>query len=246
MIQIAVCDDDIQELEYMHRLVEEYLRENPQLDAGVRRFQSSYDLLDAISERGRYDLYLLDILMPGANGIEAGEEIRKKDAAAVIVYLTSSKDYALDSYHVRARGYLLKPVGAEELFPLLNEILAELETEDEKRLLVKTAGRVEALSFHRLLYAEQCNHRLRCVLRDGGLVESVAMREGLDGMAAPLLADGRFLKISASCVVNMQYIRAVTPNGFQMADGKTLAITRNFVDARQKYMDYILERGRQK
>ena len=46
------------------------------LPSGMRKFQSSYDLLEAIDARGRFDLYLLDILMPEVNGIEAGAAIR--------------------------------------------------------------------------------------------------------------------------------------------------------------------------
>lgn len=69
MIQIAVCDDDIQELECMYQLVEEYLQENPQLDTGVRRFRSSYDLRDGeklaitrnfVDARPKYMDYLLE------------------------------------------------------------------------------------------------------------------------------------------------------------------------------------------
>lgn len=246
MLQIAICDDHIGELEHTYQLVREYLKDKPELDAGVRQFQSSYDLLEAISERGRFNLYLLDILMPGTNGIEVGEAIRKKDAAAMIVYLTSSRDYAVDSYQVRARGYLLKPFDKETLFPLMDEVLAELDTADAKRLVVKTASKVETLPFNRLLYAEHCNRRLCCAMQDGKMVESILLREGLDLMIAPLLSDGRFLKVSASCVVNMQYIRAVTASGFLMSDGKELAITRGFSNARQKYMEYLLERGTMK
>jgi two-component system LytT family response regulator len=243
MLQFAICDDDIGELEHTHRLVESYLKEKPELDAGVRRFQSSYDLLDAISKRGRYDLYLLDILMPYINGIEVGEAIRKKDAAAVIVYLSSSRDYAVESYHVRAGGYLLKPFGREALFPLLDEILVDLAASDTNRLIMKTTNRVESLPLNQILYTELNNRRLCCAMLDAPPVESILLREGLDQMLAPLLSDGRFLKISASCVVNMQYIRAVTADGFQMSDGRVLTITRGFSDTRQKYMEYILERG---
>ncbi|MDD3404227.1 MAG: DNA-binding response regulator, partial [Hespellia sp.] len=110
--------------------------------------------------------------------------------------------------------------------------------------MVKTANRVESLPLNRILYTELNNRRLCCAVLGAPPVESILLREGLDQMLAPLLSDRRFLKISASCVVNMQYIRAVTADGFQMSDGRVLTITRGFSDTRQKYMEYILERGR--
>lgn len=242
MLQIAVCDDDIKELELTHQLIAEYLKERPELDANVRRFQSSYDLLEAISEKKRYDLYLLDILMPYTNGIEVGEAIRQKDDAAVIIYLTSSRDHAVDSYHVRARHYMLKPLRQEQLFPVLDEVLAEIDKADLRRLLVKTTSKIEVLPFNRLLYAQLCNHRLCCVMQDGQRVESITMREGFDVIIAPLLEDERFLKISVSCIVNMHYIRGITAKSFRMSDGRELTISRSFSGARQNYIDYILKR----
>lgn len=243
MIHIAICDDCIEALGKTARLVDTYLKARPKLEASVRRFQSSYDLLDAIEARGRYDLYLLDILMPGSNGIEVGEAIRQKDAAAVILYLTSSKDFAVDSYSVRARGYLLKPFDEKELFPLLTEILGEMVAADARRLIIHTQNKIVTAPYNQILYVQYYNHRLVCRLADDSACESITLRESFTQAAAPLLQDGRFLQISSSDIVNMQYVRSVSAKSMLMADGKNLTVTRSFSHAKQKYMGYILERG---
>ena len=71
-------------------------------------------------------------------------------------------------------------------------------------------------------------------------------REPFEKIVQPLLDDRRFVKISASFLVNMQYIRAVTPKSFIMdipSAHTELTITRGYSEARQTYIDYMLERG---
>ena len=78
-------------------------------------------MLDAAREEP-FSLYLLDILMPGVDGLAAAREIRTFDEAAQIVFLTTSPGFAYESYGVRALDYLLKPVDEELLFALLDKL----------------------------------------------------------------------------------------------------------------------------
>ena len=57
-----------------------------------------------------YDVFLLDIYMHNMSGIQVAEEIRKKDKYVLIIFITSSKDYAVEVYRVHASDYLLKPI----------------------------------------------------------------------------------------------------------------------------------------
>ena len=66
------------------------------------------EFLEAFEEH--YDIYLLDVVMPGLNGIELAKEIRSSDKAADIIFLTSSPEFAVESYTVKASNYLVKPV----------------------------------------------------------------------------------------------------------------------------------------
>ena len=243
MLQIAICDDEIKELERTCVMVERYREQKPELDISLRKFASSYDLLEAIDARGRFDVYLLDILMPNINGIEAGAAIRQKDGAAVLVYLTSSPDFALDSYQVEAQGYLLKPFSEQALFQILNKVVERLEAEDAKRLQVHTEKGIETIPFCRLSYVETYNRRLYCHLTDGNTVESLTLRSRFDEMIKPLYSDGRFVQTTASFIVNMQHIRSVVKKGVVMADGTEVPISRTFVKARKIYLNYLLERG---
>lgn len=55
-------------------------------------------------------MYLLDIVMPHLTGIETAKRIRARGETAEIMFLTTSREYALDAFSVKASDYLLKPL----------------------------------------------------------------------------------------------------------------------------------------
>lgn len=243
MLTIAIVDDDIKDLDFTWKMVLAYLKERTEYEVCVRRFQSSYDLLESVDAKGSFNIYIMDIMMPVLDGIEVGKTIRQKDGSAAILYLTNSQDYAYYAYRVKAHAYLLKPVVKEELFSALDEILDRLSMKETKNFIINNRKETRSLSFSSLLYVEYYNHRLRCHLTDGAIVESSQYRASFDEVTAPLTCDRRFVKISSSHIVNIQYVMSISKNIFKMADGASLNITRTYVGARKKYFDYIMERG---
>ena len=117
---IAVCDDQIEELETLASLLHLWQAERQKV-LRFKMFRSAAELLDAARNEA-FTLYLLDVMMPGTDGLEAAREIRSFDDAVGIVFLTSSPNFAYESYSVRALDYLLKPISAKLLFPLLDQL----------------------------------------------------------------------------------------------------------------------------
>ena len=126
MIQIAICDDDAGELEKAGALLETYCGLHRDADMVCRRFSSGAELLACVNTGVLFDIYLLDILMPGLTGIEVGAAIRETDRDAAIVFLSSSDEFGVTSYRVRAYDYLIKPVEEANLFPTLDELLKQI------------------------------------------------------------------------------------------------------------------------
>ena len=90
MIQIGFCDDDPSVLDELHELLGSYRAEH-NADIAPTAFQSPFELLASIEKGARFDILLLDVLMPGENGIEAAREIRQYDSNVKIIFLTSSQ-----------------------------------------------------------------------------------------------------------------------------------------------------------
>lgn len=138
-MKIAICDDDLTELNRITAFLDEYSKTN-RLPLTCKTFCSSIELASTAMQES-YDLYLLDILMPALNGIELAREIRNFDRAADLIFLTSSPEYAVDSYTVKASDYLLKPVQKKRFFAALDDILEQKERLLEKSIFFKIVSR---------------------------------------------------------------------------------------------------------
>ena len=91
----------------------------------------------AIEGGARFDVLLLDVLMPGENGIDAAAEIRNYDRDVKIIFLTSSPEFAVQSYSVDAYFYQLKPIWAESFYRLMDSVLATCEKEQADSLILR-------------------------------------------------------------------------------------------------------------
>ena len=117
---IAICDNQPEELAHITALLHTW-QETYHTSVRWKTFQTASDLLDT-AKKEHFTLFLLDILMPGINGMAAAKEIRSFDETTTIVFLSTSPSFAYQSYSVQAMQYLLKPITAELLFPILDQL----------------------------------------------------------------------------------------------------------------------------
>ena len=106
MIRLAVCDDDPIFLSQAGELARCFL-DTQKIPASVSCYPDAESLLEA---RAHCDIYLLDILMPGLDGIALAKELERRDQDFCVIYLTTSEEYALEAFSVDALQYLVKPV----------------------------------------------------------------------------------------------------------------------------------------
>jgi len=191
-LKIAVCDDDSQELERISALIDTYKRES-KVPLTYKTFRSATELISSMGSSD-YDILLLDILMPGINGMQAAHEIRAFDAGVKIVFLTSSPEFAVESYAVKAYDYILKPVSKDKLFSILDAVIAE-ELKPLEGLTVKTQSGITRILFSRLAFVEIMNKKLYFHLADGSVREVSA---SLASFEEDLLARAEFVKVHRS------------------------------------------------
>ena len=241
MLHIAICDDDAAELARTRSLLDDFLASRA-LAARVREFTAAKELLFDLDDGGLYDLYLLDVVMPEMNGIELGVRLRETDEADAILYLTTSEDFAIDSYEARAFWYLVKPVKPEKLFPVLDKAIAARQKLLTKGIHVRTRDGMARVLFHELIYTEPIDRAVRYVCK-GGEVESVTDTASFREKIAPLLTDERFYLCGASLVLNLQHVKTVDRSGVIFGTGGQLEIPRRGAARR---MAAVLAGGRRK
>ena len=177
MLKIIACDDDVAFLDRLHRMIDRWSTETGTA-VDVALVTRGEDLL-ARHAASRADIILLDMIMPLVNGMDTARELRQADTAVRLVFLTSSPEFALESYEVRAFDYLLKPVTYERLAQLLDE-LSSMRPAATDELVIKTSFGYHALRLSDIEYAEARNKHVVFHLRDGRDIEALESFGGAD------------------------------------------------------------------
>lgn len=141
MYFIALCDDDERELDIIEDFLTAYLELKEMEEYRIDRFRSAEELLAGITEKEYSpDLLLLDIFMSGKTGVEAAEELRRQECGTFIVFLTTSKEYALEAYGVDALQYLVKPLDKGRFFHAMEIVFQQMKKAEEEQIVMKVAG----------------------------------------------------------------------------------------------------------
>lgn len=224
MIHIAICDDSKQERQILAALFKRY-QELHATPLQIHIFQNGFSLLDAIDQGKRFDITILDILMPGENGIEIARNIRASGADTEIIFLTSSPEYAVDSYEVKAQNYLLKPVTEEKFFASIDSILAELDEKDTASFIIYTTEKqYSRIRVSSLVYGEVTHRTITLHLADQTMISAVMTFTEFQDI---LKAYPDFIYPHRSYVVNMHYIQYVTKSDIILTDGQKIPLSRN-------------------
>ena len=97
MLKIAFCDDETQETRRLEALLEEYAADRGQ-DFAHTSYQSPVELMAEVEKGTRFDIILLDVLMPGENGMAAAREIREYDSNVKIIFRSEEHTSELQSH----------------------------------------------------------------------------------------------------------------------------------------------------
>lgn len=207
----------------------------------VRTFSSAAELLD-IAEGEGFTLYLLDVMMPGVNGLAAAREIRAFDDTADIVFLSSSTSFAYESYGVHALDYLLKPLREEMLFPLLDRLSLK-EQRPEEGLTLKCGSTLLRVLFSQLTYVEVNGKHLYFNLTDGSVLEIYGT---LKEYGSLLLERPEFVQIHRSYIVNMLQMAELSSAEIRTFSDKILPVSRLLYPQVQKaYMKLLFNQERE-
>lgn len=224
MIHIAICDDSKQERQILAVLFKRY-QELHATPLQIHIFQNGFSLLDAIDQGKRFDITILDILMPGENGIEIARNIRASGTDTEIIFLTSSPEYAVDSYEVKAQNYLLKPVTEEKFFASIDSILAELDEKDTASFIIYTTEKqYSRIRVSSLVYGEVTHRTITLHLADQTMISAVMTFTEFQDI---LKAYPDFIYPHRSYAVNMHYIQYVTKSDIILTDGQKIPLSRN-------------------
>jgi two-component system response regulator AlgR len=207
----------------------------------LRQLLQDFDEYEVVAEAGNGeealrlaaesspDIVLLDIRMPGLDGIEAAHHLNKLESPPAIVFATAYDEYAIDAFDARAIGYVLKPVRRERLASALQQAA---------RLAAGTLAEVAAASHMESRF--QADQKYVCVHHGGG---QDLIDDSLKSLEEEFGDD--FVRIHRSAVVAVDKIerlaktedgkhRVVLRDGSQAAGNELIISRRHLADVRRR------------
>lgn len=170
------------------------------------------------------DIAFLDVRMGGMDGIQLATRLRDADTSLVIVFVTSSREYALDAFPVHPFDYLIKPYTKERLSTVLDDILAALRNRrGRKTIKVDVPYGSVAIPLDRIIVIEARSHSSILTLEDGQEIRSTLSFAKINALVAD---EPQFLLINRGVVINMDWVESVEDGNAVMAQGLRLPLRR--------------------
>lgn len=217
-MRIALCDDQWPLLEPLRGMIQDWDGE----DVSVSCFDNGDSLLRAHGSVP-FDIIFLDIIMPLLNGMETARELRQKDRTVKLVFLTSTAEFAVEAFAVKASNYLLKPVSREKLHQCLDELSRELQS-SARKISIKGSHALHQIPVADIEYIESQNKRILFVLSGG---ETILSGEPLYAYEEKLTLEDGFFKCSRSFIVNIHRIDTFTAKEIRTRSGARIPISRS-------------------
>lgn len=235
-IKIALCDDNPRALPVIAGAAESaFLAQGIQTE--MHSFSSGKALLAAM-EHTRFHLLLLDIEMPGLDGIEIGKRLRQLNDNTKIVYVSEAESRVFEAFAVQPLGFVRKS-------NFLNDIAAVVE------LYIKTVGREEkddylefttrtgilALKTKQIRFIEGSrNYQLLYMTGKKEPTEIKMTMEKLEDLTEPF----GFIRVHKGYLVNYTFIQHVSATDVTLSDGTTIPIGRSKApEVKVKYLSLI-------
>lgn len=224
---VAICEDEGYILEELRRKVEKYMS-GKSMPSRIKTFTSGEELLKA---KEKFDIILLDLILPGIHGLEVARQIAY---ISRIIFITSYKEYAVEAFDVNAVHYLVKPVTEERLFLALDRAVKQTEQMDSQALTLIKSGKTQVIYIRDILYCEVFNHQVRIHTVHGTHEYSGT----LDMLETKL--DERFFRCHRSFVVNMGYVDGQEKGVAILTNGERIFISRRKqTDFMQRLLSFL-------
>lgn len=162
------------------------------------------DATQFLSQDDPFSLVILDIDMPGMNGVDAARQLRKREPSVVIMFVTKMPQYALAGFEVEAVDYVLKPIGYADFSLKLRKALRYVDQSRERFLMLQTATELLRIPVWEILYVESERHYLIYHTMNQDIKVRKTMTEA-ERELTPL----HFAKCNSGFLVNMRHVTSV-------------------------------------
>lgn len=229
--RIAVVEDQDHDYLRIKEHLDRFASEKA-LDLVVKHFSRAEQFLQ--NYQPTYDIVIMDIVLPGMNGMEAAHLLRQQDPRVLLIFLTNMSEYAIKGYEVNAIGYVMKPVAYHGLAMHLTNAVKRIDGLDDISIVLRFRDGVKVLLSRDITYIEVTDHDLLIHTVNGTLAAYGSLKD----LEKKLTGNG-FYRCSAWSLVNLRYVKDLFKDEITVG-GDTVHISRSkrkgLLDALSAYL----------
>lgn len=240
-MRVVVCDDSMEDLEIIKGLLTKYKKINKDVQLETAYFTDSAELYRQIQAKTHNDIYILDMIMSKRTGIDIGTLIRNTDENNVIIYITSSDDFAFEAYSVHAVRYLLKPVQEDLFIEALDCAVSNISKKTKNAMYtVKTKEGLVSIPYSKIEYIENYSRILNICLTDGKNIQSIFIRKSFNEETRQIAESDSFIQVHKSFLINLYHVDRLAPGNVIMESGAIIPVSRaRTAEVKKEYLKFV-------
>ncbi|WP_066716237.1 LytR/AlgR family response regulator transcription factor [Clostridium sp. Marseille-P299] len=203
MLNICLCDDDVNDLNCYSNRISELLEEH-NYAFKIITYRSGESLIFELEDNpDKFDIIIMDIILESINGIETTKILRDYGYNGIIIFLTSSKEFALDSFRVEPLNYILKTDSVDRFNNIFLKAAEQVYKKTNKNIIVLSKPQSKVINLDTIIYMESLNKKviLHKITGDFDEVNCV-----FKDMYEKVREQG-FIRCHKSYIVNMKYVQ---------------------------------------
>ena len=240
MISIAICDDDSKEIERVCGLLTRYKNCNPHYDITVHSFFAPLELLSYVEAHGGFNILILDIYMTGMLGIEAAKELRQMGDQGEFIFITSSRDHAVEAFEVEASQYLIKPYAEDAFIAVIDKVMQRITKDRRIVVTLKTSEGITRLAIRDVVFTKTGRNNYQTIHTIQG--KKIEVRMTATEIFDLLSQNKFFVRCGASINVNLKFIRQISKEAIIFDTGEHLAYPyRAYQDLKEDFLRFQMD-----
>ena len=239
-LRIAIVDDLLEDRDKLEKAIRLWAVKQKHTSTDLKTYTKGEEILQEY-EPGMFSLVFMDIVMGGLTGIETAGRLREMDTDLLIIFLTTSREFAFDAFPIHPFDYLIKPCEQEKIEQVLREAVRVLNA-GNTTVSIRTAHNAVDVPLQKITAVLSHGHVIEVWLTDRTMVESrMTFRE----VEKVLTEYPQFLTCNRGVIVNMDHVESMKGGTVKMKTGDQYALrVRNQNEIVARFSQYMISRMR--
>ena len=231
---VVIVDDTEEDLKESEMIIRRVM-EDKGIPVQIKAYLNGGQLMADLDENRMYDIFLLDLELPGYTGFQLAEKIRFFDKTAFIIFYTAHDKLGHLSYAYHPYATLYKSLGCEGIKQVIGEVIDTILENDQNWYIINNERRLQKFSLKDVIYIERVSRNaVFYTIQDQEFKERISLKE-----LYKRLPEEFFIFTNPGTIINMRYIQSLEKGIITLSKKVTVPISMTMIsEVKRKVMDF--------